>query len=86
MRTFLENFIHQIGKIQSGNVMNILTELKKIVSFVKTADVDLHQMAPSAFLQSLSLLQHALGPSSTRGTAKADAGHTHASVPHGKSL
>lgn len=41
--------------------MNVLTELQKIVSFVKTADVDLYQMALSTFLQSLSsLLQHVL--------------------------
>lgn len=72
-----------MGKIPCGNVMKILTELQKIV-FVKTAfsDAGLYQMAPSALLQCLSLLQHVLGPSFTQGPLKVDAGHTHASVPH----
>lgn len=88
MTTFFEKLIPQMEKIPCGSVVNILTELQKIVSFLKTAfsDAGLYQMAPSALLQCLSLLQHVLGPSFTQEPTKVNAGHTHASVAHWKSL
>lgn len=81
MRTFFAKLIPQMGKNPCGNVTSILTKLQKIFSFVKTvfSDAGLYQMASSALLHCLSLLQHVLGPSVTQGPTKVNT-HVQASL------